>query len=85
MRGPSFVTSTKKHLPPANLQPTSEFDFRRAPRSIHPLRSLKRQSTLQLEKKSELEWTCDFLRSASDDGVLLGGALALSLENSLVL
>jgi len=57
----------------------------RLQRSTHPLRSLKRQSTLQLEKKSELEWNRDALRGTKDQGVLLGGALALSLESSLVL
>jgi hypothetical protein len=42
-----------------------------------------RQST-QLKVQSEVAWVRDSLRFTSDNGVMLGAALALSLDHSVV-
>jgi len=73
-----------------DLQPNFEgFSFRRTrqelPQSLHhPARRQTRQN-MQLQVKDEVEWGRDSLRSTSDQGVLLGGAYARSLDHSLVL
>ncbi|KAJ1489120.1 hypothetical protein T484DRAFT_1937740 [Baffinella frigidus] len=46
---------------------------------------LKRQNKLKLEAKSEEEWRRDSLRDTTDHGATLGGALAVSLEHTMVL
>ena len=56
----------------------------RTPESRSSNSVLVRQST-KLDVKREVKWERDSLRGTRDHGALLGGALALSLDHSLVL
>ena len=84
----TFVSSPKKHLPsspgavspPTNLRPNPEFDFRRTRQELPPSPGHAATKLMQLQVQSERAWVRDSLRSTSDDGVMLGAALALSLD-----
>ena len=87
--GSSFASSAKKHLPPSPgaESPNSQFEFRRTqqdlPPALNPFCPIQRQNT-KLDVTREVEWVRDSLRETADQGVLLGAALALSLDHSLV-
>jgi len=75
---------------PTPGSPNSQFEFRRTqqdlPPSLDKFCPLTRQST-KLDVAREVEWVRDSLREATvsqDHGVLLGVALAFSLDHSLV-